>query len=58
MKCNILNALSADDVISFLNFGGSECAVLINGKSNYEISYSYNNGNPIINIRNKDNEGI
>lgn len=55
---NLSSALSLSDITAIFGSFGDGCDVLINGNGSYEISYNYNNGSPIVDIRNTDNERI
>lgn len=47
------NALTVDDVKNMLEML-SDGIVLVNGSDQYTITYDYNNGNSIVDIRNKE----
>ena len=47
------NALTADDMQNMLNMW-SDGVVLVNGSDRYTITYDYNDGTPIIDIKNKE----
>ena len=47
------NALTVDDVRNMLEML-SDGIVLVNGSDQYTITYDYNNGNSIVDIRNKE----
>ena len=50
---NMENALTVDDVKNMLELL-SDGIVLVNGSDQYTITYDYNNGNSIVDIRNKE----